>query len=142
MCVSHSLAACLTSSFIDDIIKLKNKKQAPRGKGAATGAGGGRKTKQQIVQKQVIRQQQQQKRSKLSIPKVNCLIFHVTNELSEISILDIGTVIFRAGKQGRVNVGGSRVLLQQLGRDLAAHLLQDSLQSAQGGAVGVAEEVE
>lgn len=56
--------------FEDDIIKLKQKKQAPRGKGAVTGAGGVRKTKQQLVQKQVIRQKQQQKRSKLSIPKV------------------------------------------------------------------------
>ena len=63
--------SCLLVYFVDDIIKLTQKKQTPRGKGAANRAGGARKTKQQIVQKQVIRQQQQQKRSKLSIPKVN-----------------------------------------------------------------------
>lgn len=85
------------SSCIDDIIKLKHKKQAPRGKGAVSAAGGGRKTKQQIVQKQVIRQQQQQKRSKLSIPKVNCLCFHVSS---------IAFFILALSSSGKTNKAG------------------------------------
>lgn len=87
--------------FIDDIIKLTQKKQTPRGKGAVTIAGGARKTKQQMVQKQVIRQQQQQRRSKLSVPKVkDCLMFLATKVFSgSVHVLFrlIPTTIFREG---------------------------------------------
>ena len=50
-------------------------------------------------------------------------------------------IIFREGWQGRVNVGGSR-LLQLPVRDSAAPLFQDSLRSVQGGVQGVADRVE